>query len=197
MLLKPQRTKHQKIAQTSRCWTGLCFAFMTASRLFGGGNNGNISNKHIRSATSPCLFLPGELEAFHQYSEECLISIACCGHWAARSHRRMLTDSLPVPHLPYTDQERCTGRRREERHAQADGWSGTEVWMDDPLGFLQPLCYIPSLGSRCRSAEHLCQKFTPPWVSSFFPKEKEVTCTATFAKQAAACSRSTRASDCK
>lgn len=123
------------------------------------------------------------------------MSIACCGHWAARSHRRMLTDSLPVPHLPCTEQERCTRRRREEwMHRLMDGREPKSGRMI--LGFFQPCCYIPSLGSRCRSAEHLCQKFTPPWGSSVFPKEKEVTCTATFAKQAAACSRNRRARNC-
>ncbi|MEQ2316650.1 hypothetical protein AMECASPLE_034572 [Ameca splendens] len=57
------------------------------------------------------------------------------------------------------------------------------------LSFVQPFCYIPLLESRCRSVQHLCQKLTPPWASLVFPKEKEVTRTATFAAQIAACHR--------
>lgn len=66
--------------------------------------------------------LPSELETFHLYSEECLTSIGCFGHWAARWHHRMLTDNLPKPHLPYTEQESSTeGRREDWRQWQMDG----------------------------------------------------------------------------
>lgn len=67
---------------------------------------------------------------------------------------------------------------------QTAGWgpkSGRTI-----LGFAHLFRYIPLLVSRCRSAQQLCQKFTPPWGSSVFPKEKEVTCTAIFTTQSAA-----------
>lgn len=82
----------------------------------------------------------------------------------------MLTDNLPEPHLPYTEQE---GRREEWMPRLMDGLgprSGRTI-----LSSAVPLCYIPSLVLRCRSAEQLCQKFTPPWGSLDFPEEKEVT----------------------
>lgn len=67
---------------------------------------------------------------------------------------------------------------------QTAGWgpkSGRTI-----LGFAHLFRYIPLLVSRCRSAQQLCQKFTPPWGSSVIPKEKEVTCTAIFTTQSAA-----------
>lgn len=129
-----------------------------------------LKSRSIHIVPALWLALPSELEAFHLYSEQCLTSIACCGHKAARSQHHMLTDSLPKPHLPYTEQEKGTERRRED-WMQTDGWLGTKVQKDNPR--LCPLFYnIPSPVSRCRSAEHLCQKFIPPWGSSVFPKER-------------------------
>lgn len=80
-------------------------------------------SRSIHTVSALWIALPSELEAFHLYSEQCLTSIAGCGHKAARSQHRMLTDSLPEPHLPYTDQERSTEGRGEERmQRQMDGW---------------------------------------------------------------------------
>lgn len=91
----------------------------------------------------------------------------------------MLTDSLPNPHLPCTEQESCTeGRKGGADDAETDGRVGeTKVrkGKDDPR-LCPPVCYIPSLGSRCRSAEALVPEIQNlPWVSLDFPKEKEVT----------------------
>lgn len=99
-------------------------------------------------------FLPGELEAFHQYGEEGPRSEACRGHRAARSHRCcMLTDSLTDPHLPCTVAKGCT---------QAGGGVGGRMVQTRTDG------QGPKSRRSCCSAEHLCQKSTPPWGSPVF-----------------------------
>lgn len=100
-------------------------------------------------------FLPGEFEAFHQYGEEGPRSEACRGHRAARSHRCcMLTDSLTDPHLPCTAAKGCT-------QVVGGGVGGRMVQTrTDGQG--------PKSRRSCCSAEHLCQKSTPPWGSPVF-----------------------------
>lgn len=88
------------------------------------------------------------------------------------------------------------GGEQQDLDPETDGCLGTNVRQDYPL-LCPPSSYIPSFVSRCRSAEHLCQKFTSPWGFSVFPEEKEATCAAMFTMQPTACSRSRRTCNCK
>lgn len=140
-------------------------------------------------------FLPGELEAFHQYGEEGPRSEACRGHRAARSHRCcMLTDSLTDPHLPCTAAKGCT-------QVAGGGWWWGNGWCrhgrmvrdQSPDGAAAVL-------STCARNPHLpgglqflflffWGEFFPP------PKEEEASGAAAVTVLTACCSR--RSSNCE